>query len=168
MIHEEEETQIKDISEEYFDSFYNCLDSVARERLYLALVRAPPLEETRKFLSSGLDEGVIRKISVKQGNVIGWCDISPGNNEGFTHSGRLAMGVIKKYRGRGIGKRLLINAIAEVKKKGIERIELEVYSSNIPALTLYEKHGFVREGVKVKARKLDGVYEDIIEMALIL
>jgi ribosomal protein S18 acetylase RimI-like enzyme len=168
MIDEEKEIQIRSISEEYFVGFHTCLDSVARERHYLALVQAPPLEATKEFLRLDVEKGVIRKIAIKLGEVIGWCDISPGRNEGFTHSGRLAMGVYKTYRRVGIGKKLLRDAIADARKMGLERIELEVYSSNTPALTLYEKHGFVREGVKVKGRKLDGVFEDIIEMALIL
>ena len=168
MINQKEEIQVRSISEEYFEGFHACLDSVARERHYLALVKAPPLESTKEFLRLDAEKGVIRKIAIKHGEVIGWCDISPGRNEGFTHSGRLAMGVCKKYRGVGIGKKLLRDAIADARNMGLERIELEVYPSNIPALSLYEKQGFVREGVKLKGRKLDGVYEDIIEMALIL
>jgi RimJ/RimL family protein N-acetyltransferase len=50
----------------------------------------------------------------------------------------------------------------------LERIELEVFASNTPAITLYEKKGFVVEGVKKKARKLDGVYDDMIQMALFI
>jgi RimJ/RimL family protein N-acetyltransferase len=50
----------------------------------------------------------------------------------------------------------------------LERIELGVFASNIPAIKLYEKAGFVVEGVKKKARKLDGVYDDMIQMALFI
>jgi RimJ/RimL family protein N-acetyltransferase len=39
---------------------------------------------------------------------------------------------------------------------GLERIELEVFASNTGANRLYEKAGFVVEGVKKKRRKLDG------------
>ena len=48
---------------------------------------------------------------------------------------------------------------------GIERVELTVYVSNKRAIRLYESVGFVREGVKRKGRKLDGVYEDVLMMA---
>jgi ribosomal protein S18 acetylase RimI-like enzyme len=76
------------------------------------------------------------------------------------------MGVVKDYRRQGIGTKLMERAIIEAKGQGLERIELEVYASNTPAINLYEKRGFNHEGVKRRARKLDGVYDDIIVMAL--
>jgi RimJ/RimL family protein N-acetyltransferase len=51
---------------------------------------------------------------------------------------------------------------------GIERVELEVYASNTHARHLYETFGFIVEGRKTRGRKLDGVYDDIIDMVLIL
>lgn len=48
-----------------------------------------------------------------------------------------------------------------------ERVELDVYASNGPALGLYEKLGFVVEGVHRRARKLDGQVDDLISMALL-
>jgi len=48
----------------------------------------------------------------------------------------------------------------------MERIELEVFASNTAAINLYEKWGFVVEGVKKKTRKLDGLYDDLIVMSL--
>jgi ribosomal protein S18 acetylase RimI-like enzyme len=41
-------------------------------------------------------------------------------------------------------------------------VELEVYRSNTSAILLYEAHGFVWEGLKVGARKLDGITDDIV------
>lgn len=42
--------QILPIAEEHIESFHSCLDSVARERLYLTGVAAPPLAATREFV----------------------------------------------------------------------------------------------------------------------
>jgi ribosomal protein S18 acetylase RimI-like enzyme len=75
------------------------------------------------------------------------------------------MGVLKEYRRRGIGTKLMDNAIDAAKDFGMEKIELEVYTSNIPAINLYEKRGFILEGIKKKARKLDGEYFDLKIMA---
>jgi ribosomal protein S18 acetylase RimI-like enzyme len=77
------------------------------------------------------------------------------------------MGVLPEVRGRGVGRRLAEAAIAAAKEQGAERIELEVFASNTRAIALYEKLGFVREGVKRRARKLDGEYDDIVQMAIV-
>jgi hypothetical protein len=51
--------------------------------------------------------------------------------------------------------------------RGAERIELEVFASNARALALYDKLGFVREGVRRRARKLGGEYDDVVLMAIV-
>jgi ribosomal protein S18 acetylase RimI-like enzyme len=167
-----ETIQIVPIAEEHIEGFYRCLDAVARERRYLALVQAPALESVRQSVLSGIENAVIRLVALsKEGDqvrVVGWCDISPMTREGFTHCGRLGMGVHQDFRRRGIGRKLIDQAICRAKELGLERIELEVFASNTPAIKLYERLGFVVEGVKKKARKLDGVYDDMIQMALFI
>lgn len=167
-----EPIQIVPIAEAHIDSFYQCLDAVARERKYLARVKAPPLEAVRQFALKSIESAAIRLVALSQEEnqtrVIGWCDIFPMEREGFTHRGTLGMGVHQDFRKRGIGTRLINEAINRAKDKGLERIELEVFASNTPAIKLYEKTGFVIEGVKQKARKLDGVYDDLIQMALFI
>ncbi len=162
------EIKIEPISEERIESLHRCLDSVARERLHLAFVEAPPLDTTRDFVLSNIARDVPQLVAVSGDEVVGWCDISPMNFEGFTHCGRLGMGVHEGYRKRGIGQRLVDQAIAKAKQQGIERIELEVFASNHPAIRLYKKVGFEVEGVKKNARKLDGAYDDLVEMALFI
>ena len=158
--------QILPIAEEHVESYHQCLDSVARERLYLAMVQAPPLDSTRDFVLSNIAGNVPQFVAVMDNEVIGWCDISPLRHVGFQHRGELGMGVRKRYRRLGIGQRLIACTIERAKEKGLERIELEVFASNVPAIKLYEKMGFVTEGIKKKARKMDGNYDDVVEMVL--
>ena len=162
------EIKIEPISEERIERYHRCLDSVARERLHLAFVEAPPLNSTRDFVLSNIAKDVPQLVALRGDEVVGWCDISPMSLEGFTHCGRLGMGVHKDLRRRGIGQRLVDQAIAKAKQQEIERIELEVFASNVPAIHLYTKVGFEVEGVKKNARKLDGVYDDLVEMALFI
>jgi ribosomal protein S18 acetylase RimI-like enzyme len=169
---ETEPIQIIPIAEEHIEGFYQCLGAVARERRYLGLVQAPPLESVRQFALNSIENLVIRLVALSKGEdqarVVGWCDISPMKREGFTHRGTLGMGVHKDFRRRGIGRKLIDQAISRAKKLGLERIELEVFASNTPAIKLYKKLGFMVEGVKKKARKLDGIYDDMIQMALFI
>ncbi len=53
------------------------------------------------------------------------------------------MAVTKKFRGLGIGKKLMERAIWYCKEKKIKKVYLESNSKLTPALTLYENFGFV-------------------------
>lgn len=70
--------------------------------------------------------------------------------------------VLPDYRNRGIGGRLLDFAIETGKSMGVNSFTLEVRSSNIGAVKLYEKHGFEADGIR------RGYYQDNGEDALIM
>lgn len=70
--------------------------------------------------------------------------------------------VLPDYRNRGIGSRLLDFAIETGKSMGVNSFTLEVRSSNIGAVKLYEKHGFEADGIR------RGYYQDNGEDALIM
>ena len=77
------------------------------------------------------------------------------------------MGIVPDYRGRGLGLRLINAALAEARNIGFVRIELSVHSDNARAISLYDKVGFVREGVQRDAVYIDGEYRDAIVMAIV-
>ena len=160
--------RIVPIAEEHIDSFRACLDAVCRERRYLGMLQAPPLSSVRSFCQSNIEHGVPQMVALQDGIVVGWCDIVPNSRQGFSHCGQLGMGVSRELRRQGIGTRLIAQTMARAREIGIERVELEVYASNQAAIALYEKLGFTVEGVKKRARKLDGIYDDVICMAMFL
>ena len=137
----------------------------ARERRYLAATSGFSEEATASFIASVRAAKGVHLIAIVDDAVVGWCDITPASFEGMTHVGRLGMGVKADCRGQGIGKGLLKAALNRAFKQGLERVELEVFRSNDAAVRLYEAHGFLREGVKVGARKLDGKTEDLLLFA---
>ena len=150
------------------ESFWRCLDAVARERRFLAMVEAPPLEQARAFLAEARERGMVQFLALEGTRVVGWCDIGPKPLEGFRHVGTLGMGLLPDQRGRGLGARLLALAVSGACERGLARVELEVYGSNDAALLLYRRAGFVSEGRKRAARILDGRVDDIECMALAL
>jgi len=154
-------------ADKYVESFQRCLDSVARERRHIALVEAPPVEVVRGFVAAIVKGMGVQLLAVEgEDLVVGWCDIIRQQGEGFRHSGRLGMGVIERLRGQGIGKRLATETINKAKSAGMDRIELEVFASNAPAIALYKKLGFAIEGTKRKARRIDGGEDDVVLMAI--
>ena len=100
------------------------------------------------------------------GEIVGWCDITPGHFEGTDHVGRLGMGLLSEERGQGYGQQLIEYAIREAFAGKIRKIELEVFGSNKSAIALYEKNGFVLEGCRKEARRLDGRVDEALLYAL--
>ena len=141
------------------------VDAVARERRYLAATAGFSEEATASFIAFVKAAKGVHLVALIDDAVIGWCDITPASFEGMTHVGRLGMGVKAGFRDQGIGKALLKAALERAFRQGLERVELEVFRSNAPAVHLYEAHGFLREGVKVGARKLDGMVDDVLLFA---
>ena len=147
-------------------SFHRTLDAVARERRHLALLEAPPIADAERYLCTALEQGAIRFVAEDDGRVVGWCDITPRRQPGSSHIGHLGMGLLHEYRRQGIGYRILDAAVREAFGKGLTRIDLEVFSSNQAAIALYLRYGFNIEGRRRKARHVDGIWDDIILMAL--
>ena len=159
---------IVETAEQHIDGFHRCVGIVARERKYLALVDSPPIESTRAFVRSVIEGNGAHFVAIDaDGEVVGWCDISRAPIEGFRHCGRLGMGLLPHVQGRGLGRRLAEVTVDAARARGVERIELEVFASNTRAIRLYERLGFVHEGVRRRARYIDGAYDDNVMMALI-
>lgn len=76
------------------------------------------------------------------------------------------MSVACECRNQGVGKAMLSILLAWAKENPlIEKVCLEVFAENENAIALYAKVGFVEEGRKVKAIKVnENVYDDLISM----
>lgn len=76
-----------------------------------------------------------------------------------------AIVVDEQYRGKGVGKRLLVELERIAKTRfGIELLHLEVYLGN-PAIHLYQKLGFVQYGIQRRyIKEGEGRYLDKIMM----
>jgi len=159
--------EIRSITLEDLPALRETLDAVARERCYLHMLEAPPLERLTNYVRNGLEKGHIHLVAAEGPKIAGWCDITRGIN-GEVHVGHLGMGVLNEFRGQGIGRRLMETAIAQARVLRLEKIELQVFTANIPAMALYKKLGFVEEGLRKRARLVDGVYDDILLLALFL
>jgi ribosomal protein S18 acetylase RimI-like enzyme len=73
--------------------------------------------------------------------------------------------VAASYRRRGIGRRLLEEAVGWARASGVRKLELHVFPWNEPAIALYESFGFEHEGYRREHYARDGGYVDAILMA---
>jgi ribosomal protein S18 acetylase RimI-like enzyme len=160
--------EIVPITPALIESFHRTLDFVARERRYLSFVEAPPLESTRAFILKIIASGYPQFVAVWDGEVVGWCDVTPKSGPIDARIGILGMGLLPQFRHQGIGTRLMDRALEAARAFGFSRVELTVYRSNANAIRLYEKAGFVIKAVQPPESCAGDIDKTMLIMALSL
>lgn len=159
--------EIRQIQIRDAESYRECLDSVAKERRYLAQVQALPIERIKEFVTSAVERDAAQYVAIESGNVVGWCDVFGHWAYALEHVGTLGMGVHSAYRRKGIGGRLIKATLDHALRKGIYRVTLEARSDNIAAIKLYERVGFKHEALIKAALRFDGIFYDGAQMSLL-
>lgn len=123
------------------------------------------LDSVEKYtLDSDPDNHVF--VAEMDGKVVGMAGLHTSKVLRKRHSAFLGIMVHTAYQGKGIGSKL-IETLIDLADNWLKlvRVELTVFSDNENAASLYEKHGFVVEGIQKYAAVKDGEYADIIMMA---
>lgn len=113
------------------------------------------------------DKGKLAILAEYNEEVIGFLDFHNGHKKRIQHQGAFGMSVANDYRNQGVGKALLTALVGWAKENPlIEKVCLEVFSDNTNAINLYKKFGFIEEGRKSKAIKInEKTYYDLLLMA---
>lgn len=142
------------------------LSRVAAEGRYIAIER---VTTTRRQLARSFRAGTWERnhaaiIAATHSEVVGQLTLFRERGV-YGHVAELGMSVAPEHRREGIGTALIEGAFDWAREFAVEKITLNVFPHNARALALYEKMGFVREGLRVRHAKLSYGYEDLIEMA---
>jgi RimJ/RimL family protein N-acetyltransferase len=119
------------------------------------------------------EDGVAEKnmflVSEVENKIVGFTRLEGSKLSRFTHKAEFGICISKEYWGHGIGKVLLANALMWADAVGIEKISLTVLQTNIKAIQLYKRYGFVEEGLLIKDRiHKDGNYYNTVIMGRLL
>jgi putative acetyltransferase len=149
-------------------------DAAAYQRLYshpdvyrwTTQLPFPSVTTWQKKFEKMDEMGYIAFVAEIDGAMVGELTLFVEQRPRTRHSISFGISVDPAFGGRGIGEKLIRNAIDYAYNwLGMVRIELEVFHDNERALRLYQKLGFEREGVKRKACLRDGEFHDIVLMA---
>ncbi len=159
----------RNIEIEDAEQYLNLINKIKDEEIYLFNSLRFPIESTKDFIKTHKKNNcpVIGAFTEKS-ELVGWINYSKGSFDEISHIATIGMGVSKEYRNEKIGSALMERCIIEAGKIGVEKLELEVFSTNISAIKLYKRYGFKTEGILIKKRKFKGKYEDLICMGLFL
>ena len=125
--------------------------SVGSERRYLRTVRRHP------------DAAVF--VAEAAGEVVGRLSVARDPHPASRHVADLGLMVAADARRRGVGWALLARAVEWARPAGVRKLELHVFPHNEPAIRLYERFGFVREGLRRGHYRRGREYVDAILMA---
>jgi putative acetyltransferase len=112
------------------------------------------------------DRNNVQLVALIDGKVVGNIGLHRETAHRRAHCAALGMAVHDGYAGRGVGSALMA-AVIELAERwwNIRRLELSAYADNARAIALYERFGFVREGLFKAYAWRDGEYVDSIPMA---
>ncbi|WP_342430300.1 GNAT family N-acetyltransferase [Neobacillus sp. FSL H8-0543] len=107
-------------------------------------------------------------VAENNNNLIGFLLAKGGNARRNKHSAYIVIGILKEYRGKGIGTKLFNELEQWASNHKICRLELTVVTKNEAGLSLYKKVGFEIEGTKRNSLFIDGEFVDEYYMSKLL
>lgn len=126
------------------------------------------VEETKNYFFDEVlyKENLVIKINDK---TIGYIQLRRSKEKRKLHKANLSIAILKKYHHMGYGTLLMKQMINIAKNQlGLKKLELTVLETNKNALALYKKCGFEIEGLRTFDTIVDGKYESVYLLGLIL
>ena len=112
----------------------------------------------KAFLDTFLNKNIIYLVACEKERIIGMCGVHHILGEGEITN----VAVKNSYKRQHVGEQMMTALMEKGRIMGIEEFTLEVRVGNKAAISLYEKLGFVTEGIR------KNFYENPIEDALIM
>jgi RimJ/RimL family protein N-acetyltransferase len=141
----------------------------SKSTLYTGFDRKVTRAEEAEWLAQTLvgieEERVINMVADIDGKIIANGDVTRGRYKDTHHHGHLGLTMISKYRGRGIGRRMIETLVRESRRAGLRTLDAEFLAENETARRAYEKAGFKQAGIIPHKVFRDGKYFDGLIMA---
>jgi len=155
---------VRAITEADIPAYYELslkLDEETPFRLYEAGERPhdPDLffRETTDFLKNPRSNIFLAE---KDERLVGYLQATGRTARRICHVVSINIAILQAYTGQGLGGKLFGATEEWARQSGIKRLDLSVMVNNIPAQKLYQKLGFVREGIKRGSMFVNGEYID--------
>lgn len=121
-----------------------CMQSVMDERIYLVGEYYLLTERGEQERIRSIED--LTLVCDRYGEIIGVITIQRGMYKKNRHTANLGIAIKSGHRNKGLGTRMIQEAIIWCKGQGIKKLNLEVFSTNTGAIRAYEKVGFEIEG----------------------
>lgn len=123
-----------------------------------------PSEISDESVIKAIDQRGIYLVAVCEDQIVGHAFLETSPLKALQHVAELNIAVNLGWQNKGIGKKLLEEIIRLAKNSDlIEKIQLNVRATNLPAIALYKKMSFQEEGrLRNRVKTKDGYIDDLI------
>ena len=112
------------------------------------------------------DTKKIRFFIYLENQLIGYGFLSQFSKKTKTHVCTYGIVIGDNWQGNGYGYQICKHMISTAWKQGFKKIWLTTYFNNKSAFEIYQKLGFIVEGIFINEEKLNGKYRHVISMGL--
>lgn len=159
---------IRLIQPEDANNFQNMLLELDKETnfmMYEPGERLVNLDKMRERILDMINNEDLTLVAVLDDHIVGFLSAERSKPNRIRHTAYIVVGIRQAYQGMGIGTSFFKALDTWAVEKGITRLELTVMCPNTIARHLYEKNGFVIEGLKKNAMLVNREYVDEYYMA---
>ncbi|MCM3586717.1 GNAT family N-acetyltransferase [Mesobacillus maritimus] len=163
---------IREINEQDALALGNLIRQVENESEFMLMEpgeRKIDVEQQKKWIKSMQNqENSTIIVAEKDNHLLGYLLVIGGSAKRNQHSAYIVIGILKKYRGQGNGKKLFAYLDKWATEHKIHRLELTVVKDNESGVKLYKRMGFKIEGLKKHSLFIEGRFRDEYYMAKLL
>ncbi|MYL59948.1 GNAT family N-acetyltransferase [Virgibacillus halodenitrificans] len=163
---------IREITIEDATEFTNLITEVEAQSTYMLMEpgerKMAPEQQRGKLKQIKKQSNSTILVAEMDNKLVGYVIAIGGSTQRTKHAAYLVIGILKAYRGKGLGSALFSNVTEWAERNRLLRLELTVVTENQAGIALYKKSGFNIEGTKRKSLIINDVAYDEYYMAKLL
>jgi L-amino acid N-acyltransferase YncA len=102
-------------------------------------------------------------VGIRDNQIVGWASVSKVSSRyAYKGVGEVSVYVHPNFCGLGIGKELLTEVILRAEENGMWTLQASIFPENKGSMSIFQKKGFRKVGVREKIGRLNGMWRDVI------
>jgi L-amino acid N-acyltransferase YncA len=159
--------KIRDAVEEDLPAIVEIYNSTVPSRMVTADPELVSVESPRAWFSEHDPESRPIWVAEVDGEIAGWFSFENFRKKpAYYATAEVSVYVCEKHRRKGIGRRLLAEAIRRAPEFGLKTLTGGIFGHNEPSIRLFEDMEFERWAHYPRVAELDGIERDLVVLGL--
>ncbi|WML57668.1 GNAT family N-acetyltransferase [Neobacillus sp. PS2-9] len=160
---------VREVEESDAENLVALIKQVEKESDFMLMEpgerQITPEQQQQRIHSIQKSENSTIFVAENEEQLVGYMFAMGGTAKRNQHSVYVVIGILKDYRGQGIGTTIFEKLEEWAVDRKVRRLELTTVTQNVAGVALYKKMGFEVEGTKKDSLLIDGEFVDEYYMA---